>query len=158
MKLNFTHTFTAILTIFATSFAVAHHGWSSFDETKPIYLEGVVKSAKWQNPHAELTLEVNGANPPEALAKLSVPKQAANIDAAAILGAAKAPVRKDKTWNIELAPLTRVDAWKITEIKAGEKVAVVGYTFKDQKGDAILRVEYLVRDGKATPMRSGPAS
>lgn len=34
-------------TLIATA-ALAHHGWSSFDETKPIYLEGVVKNVKWQ--------------------------------------------------------------------------------------------------------------
>jgi hypothetical protein len=51
-----------------------------------------------------------------------------------------------------------VDAWKIAEIKAGEKVSVVGYTYKDEKGDASLRVEFLIRDGKVTPQRSGPAS
>jgi Family of unknown function (DUF6152) len=137
---------------------LAHHGWSSFDETKPIYLEGVVKTAKWQNPHAELTLEVNGANPPEAITRFAIPKQSANVDAVTVLGNAKAPTRKDKTWNIELAPLTRMEAWKVAEIKAGEKVALVGYTFKDQKGEAILRVEFLVRDGKVTPLRSAPAS
>jgi Family of unknown function (DUF6152) len=137
---------------------LAHHGWSSFDETKPIYLEGVVKTAKWQNPHAELMLDVNGASPPEAITRFAIPKQSANVDAVTVLGNAKAPTRKDKTWNIELAPLTRMDAWKVAEIKAGEKVALVGYTFKDQKGEAILRVEFLVRDGKVTPLRSGPAS
>jgi hypothetical protein len=137
--------------------AFAHHGWSSFDETKPIYLEGLAKSVKWQNPHAEMVLEVNGANPPEAITRFAIPKQSANVDAVTVLGSAKAPTRKDKTWNIELAPLTRMDAWKVAEIKAGEKIALVGYTFKDQKGEAILRVEFLVRDGKVTPLRSAPA-
>ncbi len=147
----------AVITVGAiATTALAHHGWSSFDETKPIYLEGVVKSAKWQNPHAELVFEVNGANPPDSLARQAVPKQAANVDAVAVLGNAKAPTRKDKVWNIELAPLTRMDAWKVSEIKVGEKLALVGYTFKDQKGEAIMRVEFLVRDGKVTPLRSAP--
>jgi Family of unknown function (DUF6152) len=158
MKRNFTPISAFVATIAFACVALAHHGWSSFDETKPIYLEGIVKSAKWQNPHAELMLEVNGANPPEALARFAIPKQSANVDAVTVLGNAKAPTRKDKTWNIELAPLTRMDAWKVAEIKAGEKITVVGYTFKDQKGEATLRVEFLIRDGKVTPLRSGPAS
>jgi Family of unknown function (DUF6152) len=141
---------------FATSLS-AHHGWSSFDETKPIYLEGVVKTVKWQNPHAELTLEVNGANPPEALTRFAIPKQAANVDGVTVLGNAKAPTRKDKIWHVELAPLTRMSAWNVEEIKAGEKISLVGYTFKDQKGEAIVRVEFLLRNGKATPLRSAPA-
>ncbi len=158
MNRNLTRVSSLIATAALTTIALAHHGWSSFDETKPIYLEGVAKTVKWQNPHAELMLEVNGANPPEAITRFAIPKQSANVDAVTVLGNAKAPTRKDKSWNIELAPLTRMDAWKVAEIKAGEKIGLVGYTFKDQKGDAILRVEFLVRDGKVTPLRSGPAS
>lgn len=31
--------------------AQAHHGWSSFDPDRPIYLEGTVRKVRWQNPH-----------------------------------------------------------------------------------------------------------
>ena len=34
--------------------AWAHHGWSGFDQTRPIYLEGKVIKSAWSNPHAEL--------------------------------------------------------------------------------------------------------
>ena len=138
------------------SAASAHHGWSSFDETKPIYLEGVVKSVKWQNPHAEIMLEVNPTAPPAALTRFAVPKQSANVDAIMVLGNAKAPTRKDKVWEIEFAPITRMDAWKVEAPKVGDKVSVVGYTFKDEKGEAILRVEFLIGNGKVTPLRSSP--
>ena len=137
--------------------ASAHHGWSSFDETKPIYLEGVVKSVAWQNPHAEFMLEVNGAPPPAALTRFAIPKQSAGVDAITVLGTAKAPTRKDKVWEVELAPITRMDAWKVTPVKVGEKVSVVGYTHKDEKGEAILRVEFLIGNGKVTPLRSSPS-
>lgn len=145
-----------VLTAFIATAALAHHGWSSFDETKPIYLEGVVKSVKWQNPHAEVVLEVNGAAAPAALTRFTIPKQSANVDAVTVLGTAKAPTRKDKVWEIEFAPITRMDAWKVAPIKVGEKIAVVGYTFKDEKGEAILRVEFLIGNGKVTPLRSSP--
>jgi hypothetical protein len=145
-----------ILSTCIASAALAHHGWSSFDETKPVYLEGVVKSVKWQNPHAEVMLEVNGASAPAALARFTIPKQSANVDAVTVLGTARAPTRKDKVWEIEFAPITRMDAWKVTPIKVGEKIAVVGYTFKDEKGTATLRVEFLIGDGKVTPLRSSP--
>ena len=145
----------SVLALFGNA-VFAHHGWSSFDETKPIYLEGIVKSVKWQNPHAEFMLEVNGATPPAALTRFAVPKQSANIDAVMILGTAKAPTRKDKVWEIELAPITRMDSWKVVPIKVGEKVSVVGYTHKDEKGEAILRVEFLIGNGKVTPLRSSP--
>lgn len=136
---------------------LAHHGWSSFDESRPIYLEGTVRSVRWQNPHAELVLEVTGAAPPATLAASTVPRQSASVDAAKVLSSARAPTRKDRQWDIELAPLTRMDAWKVREVKAGEKISVVGYTFKDEKGSATLRAEFLIRDGNITPLRSGPA-
>ena len=136
--------------------ASAHHGWSSFDETKPIYLEGTVKSVKWQNPHAEVMLEINRVDPPAALSRFAIPKQSAPVDAVTVLGSAKAPTRKDAVWEIEFAPITRMDAWKVAPIKAGEKIAVVGYTFKDEKGEATLRVEFLIGNGKVAPLRSAP--
>ncbi len=145
----------AALTL-VSSAAFAHHGWSTFDESKPIYLEGVVKSVKWQNPHAEIMLDVNGATPPAALTRFAIPKQSSNVDAVMILGTAKAPVRNDKVWEVEFAPLTRMDSWKVAPIKVGEKISVVGYTYKDEKGEAILRVEFLIGNGKVTPLRSSP--
>lgn len=144
-----------LLTVFA-SLSFAHHGWSGFDETRPIYLEGIVRSVQWQNPHAEVVLEVNHAPPPPALTRFAIPRQTAQVDAVVILGSAKPPVRKDTKWEIEFAPITRMDAWKVAPIKIGEKIAVVGYTFKDEKGDAILRAEFLIGNGKVTPMRSSP--
>ena len=133
----------SVLSTFAFGSALAHHGWSSFDETKPIYLEGVVKSVKWQNPHAEVMLQVNRADPPAALARFAIPKQSANVDAVTVIGSAKPPTRKDAVWEVEFAPITRMDAWKVAPIKVGDKIAVIGYTFTDEKGEATLRVEFL---------------
>lgn len=31
--------------------AVAHHGWSSYDEAKPITVTGPLQSVVWGNPH-----------------------------------------------------------------------------------------------------------
>jgi hypothetical protein len=67
------------------------------------------------------------------------------------------PKRRDKVWDVELAPLTRLQAWAVPEIKAGATVAVLGFTFTDEKGDAVLRAEYLWLDGKASGLRSAPA-
>jgi Family of unknown function (DUF6152) len=38
--------------------AQAHHGWSSFDQDRPVYLEGTARKVTWQNPHTELQLEL----------------------------------------------------------------------------------------------------
>jgi hypothetical protein len=138
--------------------AFAHHGWSSFDLDKPIYLEGKASKVKWQNPHAELmlTLSPNMAVPGD-LAKRDVPKQAAPVDGPAILAKTRVPTRTDKVWEVELAPLTRMQAWNVPEIKSGANLAVVGFTFAGEKGQAVLRAEFLFVDGKTYGLRSSPA-
>lgn len=138
--------------------ALAHHGWSSFDQDRPIYLEGRVTKAKWQNPHAELELEIPaGLKVPADLAQRAVPAQSAPVDGKALLAKAVVPTRKDRKWEVELAPLTRMEAWKVAEIKAGATISLVGFTFKDEKGGAIVRGEYLFADGKTYGLRSSPA-
>jgi hypothetical protein len=138
--------------------AHAHHGWSSFDQERPIYLEGRAANVKWRNPHVELMLEVPpDLKLPADLAQRSVPAQTAPVDGKALLAKAVVPRRKDRRWEIELAPLTRVEAWKLAEIKAGAQIGVLGFTFIEEKGEAIVRAEYVFVDGKAYGMRSGPA-
>ncbi len=137
--------------------ARAHHGWSSFDQDKPLYLEGKVESVAWRNPHAELKLRTAaGLQLPADLGRRPVPAQSAGVDAARILGSARLPARKDAVWELELAPLTRMQAWGVAEVKPGQTVAAVGYTFFGEKGEAVLRVEYLFADGKAYGLRSSP--
>ncbi|TFZ00803.1 hypothetical protein EZ313_20385 [Ramlibacter henchirensis] len=137
--------------------ALAHHGWSSFDQDRPIYLEGRVTGVRWQNPHAELDLEVSPSlKVPGDLASRQLPAQSAAVDGKALVAKAQVPTRKDKVWEIELAPLTRMEAWKVAEIKPGALVSVVGFGLKDEK-EPVVRAEYLFVDGKAYGLRSSPA-
>jgi hypothetical protein len=136
----------------------AHHGWHSFDQTQPVFLEGTVKTVRWQNPHVELVLAVpKDLKVPADLARWQVPAQQAPVDGPGILGKSVLPRRAAAEWTIELAPLTRMQAWSIAEIKPGEKVSVVGYALPDEKGMATLRAEFLFRAGKAYGLRSSPA-
>jgi hypothetical protein len=138
--------------------AFAHHGWSSFDQDRPIYLEGQAAAVKWQNPHVEFELQVPASLAlPADLAQRPVPAQSAQIDGKALLSRAKLPTRKDRVWQIELAPLTRLQSWQVEQIRPGTPVSLLGYTFKDEKGEPILRAEYLFVGGKAYGLRSGPA-
>ncbi len=138
--------------------AQAHHGWSSFDLDRPIYLEGKATKVKWANPHTEMMLDVSGGMKlPTDLASRTIPAQTAQVDAPTLLKKAVLPKRTDKTWEVELAPLTRMEAWKVPEIKTGQTVAMLGFTFKDEKGSAIVRVEFLWLDGKTYALRSSPA-
>jgi Family of unknown function (DUF6152) len=150
----------APLTVLSSRTSQAHHGWSSFDEKAPLYLEGTVKSVRWQNPHAEFVLEVAPlkALPIDLLAR-PIPEQQASVDAQAVLKATRLP-KANGPWEIELAPIFRMNAWKVDPIAVGSKVAVVGYTFADQKTDGsgkhILRVEYLLLGPNTYSIRSLP--
>jgi Family of unknown function (DUF6152) len=54
-----------------TTTALAHHGWSSYDETKAIKLSGLVLSAKWENPHGGITMAYQGVEWAVVLAPIS---------------------------------------------------------------------------------------
>ena len=138
--------------------ARAHHGWSSFDQGRPLYLEGRATQVAWRNPHVELKLELSAdLKLPADLASRALPAQSAAVDGKALLAAAQLPTRRDKLWQIELAPLTRMAAWAVPEIKPGAALALLGFTFNGEKGDAVLRVEFLWLDGKTYGLRSAPA-
>ena len=146
------------LLLLAAPRAFAHHGWSSFDQTRPLWLEGRAVKVVWRNPHAELEIErADGAPLPADLAGRSVPPQTAPVDGAALLKAAVLPTRKDRRWTVELAPISRLEAWKVPEVKVGDTVGVLGFAFTGEKGDPLLRAEYLFAGGRAYGMRSSPA-
>lgn len=138
--------------------ARAHHGWGSFDATQPIYLEGQAGAVTWGNPHTELDLALPSRMvlPPD-LAQRPVPAQTASVDARDILARTRLPRRADRSWHVELAPLSRLQAWKVAEIKPGDPVAVVGYTYAEEKGKAVLRAEFLFAGGGVYGLRSSPA-
>lgn len=138
--------------------AFAHHGWSGFDLDRPIYLEGRVVKVSWRNPHVELGLDLP-ATPtlPADLAQRAVPPQSAAVDGPGVLKRAVLPTRRDRRWEIELAPLTRMEAWKVPEPKVGDTVAVVGYAATGEQGEPVLRAEYLFAGGRVFGLRSAPA-
>ena len=148
-----------LISLVATPVAAhAHHGWSGFDQDRPLFLQGTARKVAWRNPHAEFDLELPADLAlPADLGKRTVPAQSASVDGARLLANAKLPTRKDRVWHIELAPLTRLEAWKIAEIKNGDRVEVLGYTTIGEKGDPVLRAEYLFVDGRAYGLRSSPA-
>ncbi len=43
-----------------TMAAVAHHGWGSYDASKPVTVEGSILTSTFENPHA--TIAVKGAD------------------------------------------------------------------------------------------------
>ncbi len=144
----------AALALACTAVA-AHHGWSSFDQDKPIYLAGIIKQVRWQNPHAELIVMADDIAPPADLASRPVPAQQQSVNGAAILKKAqRAPATGE--WELEFAPMSRMSAWGLEQPpKSGERVEVIGYALSEA-GKRTLRIEYLYYNGKAYAFRSGP--
>lgn len=152
---------------FAAGFAVpalrshpvlAHHGWSGFDTSRPLYLEGRVASVSWGNPHASIEVEPKaGLAVPADLARRTVPPQSASVDAPSILSKAELPKRSVPRWTIELAPLFRMEAWQVRAPKVGDPISLVGYASPGEQGPPVIRVEFLFLDGKAYGLRSAPA-
>lgn len=150
-------TFVAGLAVLPLA-ARAHHGWSSFDTARPIYLEGRAARVAWRNPHVELDLELPAdLKLPPGLAQRALPAQSAQVDGVALLAAAAVPTRKERVWHVELAPLTRMQAWKVAEIKPGSAIAVLGFGLADPQAEALLRAEYLFVGDQAYGLRSSPA-
>jgi hypothetical protein len=149
---------TPWLPLLAWPQARAHHGWSSLDQGRPLYLEGKAAKVSWTNPHAEVLLDLPAdLQLPADLANRALPPQSAAVDGAGLLKAAKLPTRKDRRWELELAPISRMEAWKVPPIQSGQALAVLGFTFGAEQGAAVLRVEYLFLDGKTYGLRSSPA-
>ncbi|MCO4888041.1 DUF6152 family protein [Cupriavidus sp. WGtm5] len=40
--------------------ALAHHGWSTYDETKPMTLTGKIVESHYENPHAHIRIDAGG--------------------------------------------------------------------------------------------------
>jgi hypothetical protein len=149
--------FVAIASVLVACAAFAHHGWSSYDEKAPIYLAGSVQSVAWQNPHAELIVVPDAQALPPGLATRVVPPQEAPVDGATVLADTTLAADLSGPWTVELAPLTRMDAWGVARIAAGARVELVGYTFpKGGSSERRMRVEFLFVDGKAYSIRSMP--
>src|SRR5215207_2832557 len=150
--------FAAAAMPLAMRHAQAHHGWSSFDQDRPLYLEGKVVQSRWQNPHAELDIEVPaGLKVPADLRHRPLPAQSSPVDGPGLLAKVTVPRRSDRKWELELAPLTRLQSWRVPEIKAGDMVSAIGFTTKDEAGEAVMRVEYLFFGNNVYGLRSSPA-
>ena len=150
------HLLAAALVV-ATVPAVAHHGWSSFDQNAPLYLQGQLTSVSWANPHAEAVLTVGkGLALPADLGKRTLPPQQQAVDTQALLARTQVPAEPEGKWELEFAPLSRMNAWGVAPLKVGDRIEVIGYSGVAGK-PRLLRVEYLTVNGTSYGLRSSPA-
>ncbi len=52
----------ALAAVVIAGSAVAHHGWSTYDEEKTLKLEGVIQASTYENPHGTMKFKVSGEN------------------------------------------------------------------------------------------------
>jgi len=50
----------AVLLALASLPAIAHHGWSTYDQTKPLTVTGKVVESHYENPHATIRVDADG--------------------------------------------------------------------------------------------------
>jgi len=74
--------------------ALAHHGWTGYDEQKTITLTGVIREASYENPHSIIKLQVDEGKgkawranlaPPSRMDWRGFPKDALKVGATATL-------------------------------------------------------------------------
>jgi hypothetical protein len=69
------------IALVAVAPALAHHGWSSYDSSKELTLDGVIKESGYEHPHGHVTLEVLGKTwlvvlaPPSRMANRGLPSE-----------------------------------------------------------------------------------
>ena len=76
----------AAAALLATAPALAHHGWSGYDATKLVTLEGTVQSMSYDNPHAMVGLRTADKTwriilaPPSRMQRRGLPDGAIKAD------------------------------------------------------------------------------
>lgn len=118
-----TKNIVAVFALLATA-AFAHHGWSGYDESKPVTLTGVVQASGYENPHAYVDLQVKDNAPANG-----------------------------KMWHAVLAPVSRMSARGITkaDIAPGATVTVEGFQDKSKVNE--LKIERITIKGKKYEIR-----
>lgn len=151
----------SLLVLAASSWAAhawAHHGWDIYDTRRPLYVEGLVVTLTWADPHPRLEL----LHRPEYalarnLAESDVPAQKEALDVKDILRRAVVPTGPEARWRVDLPELNRLVAWDLKRPKIGMRLGVLGYAGPPVTGTATMAAEVLFIGERAYPMRSDPA-
>ena len=98
--------------------AAAHHGWSSYDETKVIKHRASLKEVRWGNPHGSAKVRYKGA-----------------------------------TWDVILAPVSRMEARGLSQAMVGPRQVVVIEGYPRRDGTREMRIERVTAGGKTVELR-----
>lgn len=105
--------FAAALAVTIPAAALAHHGWSSYDEAKPLTVTGTLQKVAWSNPHGSAEMRWQGKQWHVVLAPVAR-MEARGLTAAMI----------DKGQRVTLVGYARKDGtaeMRIERVKAGGK-------------------------------------
>ena len=58
-------------TLLLSCAALAHHGWTGYDDSKGFTITGVIREAKWENPHVLIRLQADNGKGKTWLAYLA---------------------------------------------------------------------------------------
>ncbi|PJF31950.1 MAG: hypothetical protein CUN51_03140 [Candidatus Thermofonsia Clade 1 bacterium] len=135
----------------------AHHGWSSYDLSRPVYVIGTVAEVIWQNPHVEVILDVGAdIRLPANLAQTPIPGFLERVGGRETLQKARLPSQPAKRWTLELAPISRMAQYGANRrAQVGETVAFVGYISRTVCDE--MRIEVVIfGDGETQGLRNSP--
>ncbi|WP_337271112.1 DUF6152 family protein [Oryzifoliimicrobium ureilyticus] len=136
--------FVVMLIGIPVTVAFAHHGFTGeYDVTRPVWLQGVVKTATFQYPHAIVELDVQaGEGRPERPADTGFLTVTPVND----------PGYAGKTVRLEFPPIARFNSLE-GQLNAGDNVSVIVY--RNCEAPNQLRVQW-IRLGDSTEVaRSG---
>ena len=83
MMMRVTTAVAAVLLVLPSAAAVAHHGWSGYDQGTPLNVTGTIKEAGYEHPHGHVRLETRDKTwlvtlaPPSRMERRGLP--AANL-------------------------------------------------------------------------------
>jgi hypothetical protein len=109
---------TAAAIVAVPAAAFAHHGWSSYDETKVIKHRAQLTDVRWGNPHGSAKVSYKGA-----------------------------------TWDVILAPVSRMEARGLSRAMVGPKQTIVIEGYPRRDGTREMRIERVTAGGKTVELR-----
>lgn len=136
----------------------AEHAWQPTPGAPPVYLEGVVTTIIWADPHPHLEmLHRAETRIPAELRKRRIPRQKDPVDIAELLARVVLPPGGGEVWRVDLPTLARLTKWDLPRPKIGDVIGVVGLQGPPMKDTPTVRAEILFLAKRAFPLRSDPA-
>lgn len=108
-------------TVLLATAALAHHGWTGYDESKAFTVTGVIREAKWENPHVLVRVQADDGKGKTWLAYLApinrMESRGLQRDAIKVGGTATLMGYPHKTDAAELRAERITIAGKTTELR-----------------------------------------